>query len=71
MFYVFNVNGLYVGTSETEVLYSTSVAPPDDASQKWIWNHVNWVGVPTTWEYVMPDSVVPPDAPAEEPTPDA
>jgi hypothetical protein len=71
MFYKFNVNGLYIGTSETEVPYSTSVAPPDDASQKWIWNHVGWVGMPTTWEYVMPDSVVLPVPPAEEPTPDA
>lgn len=54
MFYMFNVNGLYVGTSTTEVPYSTSVAPPDEnVTAKWIWNHLNWVGVPLDWEYVQ------------------
>lgn len=69
MFYKFNVNGLYIGTSKTQVAYSTSVAPPDDDSQKWIWNHVSWVGVPITWQYVQPEYKEPPAPPVVEETP--
>lgn len=53
MYYKFEISGLYCGTSETEVPYSTSVAPPDEnVTAKWVWNHVNWVGLPLEWEYV-------------------
>ena len=53
MYYKFEISGLYCGTSETEVAYSTSVAPPDEnITAKWVWNHVNWVGLPLEWEYV-------------------
>jgi len=54
MYYKFEISGLYCGTSETEVAYSTSVAPPDEnITAKWVWNHVNWVGLPLDWEYVQ------------------
>lgn len=54
MYYKFEISGLYCGTSETEVAYSTSVAPPDEnETAKWVWNHVNWVGLPLTWQYVQ------------------
>ena len=53
MYYKFETSGLYCGTSETEVPYSTSVAPPNEnITAKWVWNHVNWVGLPLEWEYV-------------------
>ena len=53
MYYKFEISGLYCGTSETEVPYSTSVAPPDEnETAKWVWNHVNWVGLPLDWKYV-------------------
>lgn len=53
MFYTFNVNGLYTGTSATQTAYSTTVAPPDNnETAKWVWNHVNWVGLPMDWYHV-------------------
>jgi hypothetical protein len=71
MYYKFEISGLYCGTSETEVAYSTSVAPPDEnITAKWVWNHVNWVGLPLEWEYVQATysepTVVTPVAPAVE-----
>jgi hypothetical protein len=72
MFYKFEISGLYCGTSETEVPYSTSVAPPDEnETAKWVWNHVNWVGLPLTWKYVQAEYIEPPvveETPAETPT---
>ena len=53
MYYKFEISGLYCGTSEEKIPYSTSVAPPDEnITHKWVWNHVNWVGLPLEWEYV-------------------
>lgn len=72
MFYKFEISGLYCGTSETEVPYSTSVAPPDEnVTAKWVWNHVNWVGLPLTWKYVQAEYVPPvvEETPAEETPP--
>jgi len=72
MYYKFEISGLYCGTSETEVAYSTSVAPPDEnITAKWVWNHVNWVGLPLEWEYVPatysePPVVATPATPAAE-----
>jgi len=61
MYYKFEISGLYCGTSETEVAYSTSVAPPDEnITAKWVWNHVNWVGLPLDWEYVPAQYVASP-----------
>lgn len=61
MYYKFEISGLYCGTSETEVPYSTSVAPPDEnITAKWVWNHVNWVGLPLDWEYVQATYSEPP-----------
>ena len=71
MFYTFNVNGLYTGTSATQTAYSTTVAPPDEnITHKWVWNHVNWVGLPLTWQYVPATYNPPPvvETPTE-PTP--
>lgn len=72
MYYKFEISGLYCGTSETEVPYSTSVAPPDEnETAKWVWNHVNWVGLPLTWQYVQA-SYTPPvveETPAESTPP--
>lgn len=60
MYYKFEISGLYCGTSETEVPYSTDVAPPDEnITAKWVWNHVNWVGLPLEWEYVQAQYVEP------------
>ena len=54
MYYKFEISGLYCGTSEENIPYSTSVAPPDEnVTAKWVWNHVNWVGLPLDWEYVQ------------------
>ena len=54
MYYKFEISGLYCGTSETEVAYSTSVAPPDESvTPKWVWNHVNWVCLPLDGEGVQ------------------
>lgn len=54
MYYKFEISGLYCGTSEEQIPYSTSVAPPDEnVTAKWVWNHVNWVGLPLDWEYVQ------------------
>jgi hypothetical protein len=53
MFYTFDISGLYSGAVESQTDRSTSVAPPDEnITAKWVWNHVNWVGLPLTWEYV-------------------
>jgi hypothetical protein len=61
MFYTFDVYGLYTGTSETEVAYSTGVAPPDEnVTAKWVWNHVNWVGLPLDWKYAEVEYVATP-----------
>lgn len=58
MFYKFEISGLYCGTSTTQVPYSTSVAPPDEnATAKWVWNHVNWVGLPLDWEPIKSEQV--------------
>ena len=68
MFYKFDVSGLYCGSSKVQIDRSTSVAPPDEnITAKWVWNHVNWVGLPLTWEYV-PAAYNPP---APEVTPEA
>jgi hypothetical protein len=54
MYYKFEISGLYCGTSTEQVPYSTDVAPPDEnETAKWVWNHVNWVGLPLTWQYVQ------------------
>jgi len=71
MYYKFEISGLYCGTSEEKIPYSTSVAPPDEnITAKWVWNHVNWVGLPLDWEYVQATysepTVVTPVAPAVE-----
>ena len=68
MYYKFEISGLYCGTSEEKIPYSTDVAPPDEnVTAKWVWNHVNWVGLPLDWQYVQaeynPPSVVTPVAP--------
>jgi len=61
MYYKFEIYGLYCGTSDEQVPYSTSVAPPDEnITAKWVWNHVNWVGLPLEWEYVPAQYVSPP-----------
>ena len=53
MFYKFDVSGLYCGSSEVQIDRSTPIAPPDEnITAKWVWNHVNWVGLPLTWQYV-------------------
>ena len=71
MYYKFEIYGLYCGTSEEKIPYSTDVAPPDEnVTAKWVWNHVNWVGLPLDWEYVQAaysePPVVTPVAPAVE-----
>ena len=71
MYYKFEISGLYCGTSDEQVPYSTDVAPPDEnITAKWVWNHVNWVGLPLDWEYVQATynepTVVTPVAPAVE-----
>jgi hypothetical protein len=61
MYYKFEIYGLYCGTSEEQIPYSTSVAPPDEnVTAKWVWNHVNWVGLPLDWEYVPAEYTPPP-----------
>jgi hypothetical protein len=69
MYYKFEISGLYCGTSDEQVPYSCDVAPPDEnITAKWVWNHVNWVGLPLDWEYVpatySEPTVVTPVAPA-------
>jgi hypothetical protein len=73
MYYKFEIYGLYCGTSEEKIPYSTDVAPPDEnVTAKWVWNHVNWVGLPLDWEYVQATYNEPPvvtpvvETPAEE-----
>ena len=67
MFYKYDTSGLYCGTSPEEVAYSTSVAPPDEnVTAKWVWNHVNWVGLPLTWKYVPAPYNPPPEELIEE-----
>jgi hypothetical protein len=60
MYYKFEISGLYCGTSDEQIPYSTDVAPPDEnITAKWVWNHVNWVGLPLEWEYVQAQYVEP------------
>jgi hypothetical protein len=72
MYYKFEISGLYCGTSEEKIPYSCDVAPPDEnITAKWVWNHVNWVGLPLDWEYVQatysePTVVETPATPAAE-----
>lgn len=57
MFYKFDINGIYIGTSKTEVPYSTSVAPLDEnETATWIWNHVSWIAKPVGWKYPEPQA---------------
>jgi len=70
MYYKFEISGLYCGTSDEQIPYSTDVAPPDEnVTHKWVWNHVNWVGLPLEWEYVQATYSEPPvvETPAETP----
>lgn len=76
MFYKFDTNGIYCGTSEIEVAYSTSVSPPDEnESAKWVWNHVSWVGLPHSWQpshipmEIVVEEIVPTVEPVAETTP--
>lgn len=75
MFYKFDVNGIYCGTSKTEVSYSTNVAPPSTDNEKtWVWNHVNWVAMPSGWKPIQHEytsvTVEPPvEVPSEETPP--
>lgn len=75
MFYKFDVNGIYCGTSKTEEQYSTSVKPRDkNETATWVWNHAEWVAMPLGWEplqvdhrFVIPEA--PDDLPSEETPP--
>jgi hypothetical protein len=69
MYYKYDTSGLYCGTCLTQESYTTTVAPPDEnVTAKWVWNHVNWVGLPLTWEYVpAPYNPPPPEELNEEP----
>lgn len=70
MFYKFNINGIYCGTSKNEVEYSTSVAPPDaNETATWVWNHYDWVAMPLGWTPVQADPVVEETPAPTEPTP--
>lgn len=56
MNYLFDDFGFYAGTSEVETERTTTVSPPlddngdIDASQLWNFNHVEWVGLPLTYQ---------------------
>jgi hypothetical protein len=70
MFYKFDTNGIYCGTTSTQEQYSTSIAPPDEnETATWVWNHVNWVGLPMNWKPIQPVYVEPLAAPVVEETP--
>ena len=73
MFYKFNVHGIYCGTSTEKIPYSTDVAPPDEnETYKWVWNHYNWIGMPSNWTPVQATYVEPPvveETPAESTPP--
>lgn len=70
MFYKFDVNGIYGGTSETEVSYSTNVAPTDNnETATWVWNHVNWVAMPLGWKPIQAEYIpIVEETPVEEVT---
>jgi hypothetical protein len=58
MYYKFEISGLYCGTSDEKIPYSTDVAPPDEnVTAKWVWNHYNWVGMPSDWTPVQAEYV--------------
>lgn len=67
MYYKYDTTGLYCGTCTDEECYTTTVAPPDEnVTAKWVWNHVNWVGLPLSWRYVPAMYNPPVEEPAEE-----
>ena len=58
MFYKFDINGIYCGTTSTQEQYTTSVAPPDEnETATWVWNHVSWVGLPMNWKPVQAEYI--------------
>lgn len=72
MFYKFDINGIYCGTSKNEVEYSTSVAPPDaNETATWVWNHYDWVAMPLGWTPVQAEYIPPvvEETPTEQTTP--
>ena len=72
MFYKFDINGIYCGTTSTQEPYSTSVAPPDaNETATWVWNHYDWVALPLGWKPIQAEYVAPPvvETPAESTPP--